>query len=99
MYAIRSYYGLLRRDGASPSRAALGERLVDLQQVLRQRREVQLAEGQAVEAGLGLGDVDERLEGAQDGLQFARGLLQRRITSYNVCYTKLLRRLRRLTPP
>src|SRR3546814_8015782 len=50
----------------------LGDRLVDLQQILSQSREIERGEGQAVEAGLRLGNVDEGFEGAQDGLELGR---------------------------
>src|SRR3546814_11637976 len=72
---------LLSRLGALPisqlETGLLGDRLVDLQQVARQRREIERGKAQAVEARLGLGDVDERLEGAQDGLPLAGRLLPR----------------------
>src|SRR3546814_19556563 len=73
---------LLSRLGALPisqlESGLLGDRLVDLQQVARQRREIERGKAQAIEARLGLGDVDESLEGAQDGLQLAGRLLQDR---------------------
>src|SRR3546814_5807239 len=54
----------------------LGDRLVDLQQILIQSREIERGEGQAVEAGLRLGNVDEGFEGAQDGLELGCRLLE-----------------------
>src|SRR3546814_20047217 len=54
----------------------LGDRLVDLQQILSQSREIERGEGQAVEAGLRLGNVDEGFEGAQDGLELGCRLLE-----------------------
>src|SRR3546814_20033779 len=47
----------------------LGDRLVDLQQILSQSREIESGEGQAVEAGLRLGDGEGGVGGAQEGLE------------------------------